>query len=452
MTDVQLDVEADDLVEQITAKVSTKLLATLPQSADVGTMRLQMEEHIKDVVSANSEDFAAGLKASQERINALEDRTGKLADAAATSPPLARDRKFLQDHEAYNPDAIGAKQDGVFGSETEFLRAAFSLRTPRIDPRIALVAEAGDIKADLTGEEVVDGGALVPEEFRPSLLRVMLAANPMRSRATMIPMGSSTLSIPRIRDTDRSDGNLFGGVQTYWLEAGDTIPESQPKFAQVQLVAKALAALTEIQNTTIADSFTSVTALIRAMFGEALNWREQESMLRGDGAGKPLGILESDAMLSLTRKSGGNNVEAEDIHSMEGRLLPGSEQRAVWMIHPGLRKDLGELNLGGVQYQQEDLSRAMPMALNGRPVIANEHCSAPGTAGDIILVDWMYYLIGDRQAMSVAASPHPEFRRNATLVRVIERLDCQPWIRSPITLAQGGADHSVSPFVTLADA
>ena len=185
----------------------------------------------------------------------------------------------------------------------------------------------------------------------------------------------------------------------------------------------------------------------------AIKWKEELSFLRGNGAGRPLGIFDASAAatISVARNAGTNNVDAEDIHAMEGRLLPGSDMRAVWMIHPGLRKDLGALNLGGVQYFQEDLSKRRPMMLNGRPVITCEHCSTPGEAGDIVLIDWMYYLIGDRQAMSHGvSSPHPEFRKNATLVRAISRLDGQPWLDKPLILSEGGAANSVSPFVTLA--
>ena len=53
-----------------------------------------------------------------------------------------------------------------------------------------------------------DGGALVPEEFRAQLLELMVDETAIRSRAFVMPLMSSTLTIPRIRDTDRSDGSL----------------------------------------------------------------------------------------------------------------------------------------------------------------------------------------------------------------------------------------------------
>ena len=75
--------------------------------------------------------------------------------------------------------------------------------------------------------------------------------------------------------------------------------------------------------------------------------------------------------------------------------------------------------------------------------------SAPGQPGDIALVDWRFYLIGDRQAMSLAASEHERFSRAQTVIRTMQRLDGAPWIKKALTPAQG--NETLSPFVTLAE-
>ena len=421
------------------------------------------------LAQGNPPDVAAQIEqAVSARMAAMEAATAEaLAQAAAARADLAAVEQALADRppaqivrstpdllaeidaHRHNPHAPGAAEDGKWDTFAAFLRSAVG----RSGPRPRLIPESGDVGSALAGEDLADGGALIPEEFRAQLMALMISSGmTIRSRATVLPMASATLTIPRIRDTDRQDGHLFGGVQTYWLEVGEDIPESEPEFGQVRLTAKALAALTSVQNTTLADSFTSLPALLAMMFSEAVNWRENQDFLRGSGAGRPLGILESDATISVARASGAPALEADDIHAMEGRLLPGSDQRAVYLFHPGLRADLGRLELGAVQYWQDDLSKTRPTTINGRMAIPFEHCSAPGRRGDIVLADCMYYLIGDRQAMSMSQSEHRRYERNATLIRCVSRLDGQPWIEGAITLAEGGADHTVSPFVTLADA
>ena len=80
-------------------------------------------------------------------------------------------------------------------------------------------------------------------------------------------------------------------------------------------------------------------------------------------------------------------------------------------------------------------------------MLVSEHMPAKGTQGDILLADLKFYLIGDRQAMSMSMSEHSRFRRNQTELRSISRLDGQPWLSTALILADGTTQ--VSPFVTL---
>ena len=91
----------------------------------------------------------------------------------------------------------------------------------------------------------------------------------------------------------------------------------------------------------------------------------------------------------------------------------------------------------------------VPSTLFGYPVFYNEHCSAVGVAGDVILADWSKYLIGDRQAISIDSSKHFRFQNDITAWRAVHRVDGQPWLSDYFTLADGTA--TVSPFVILGD-
>ena len=59
------------------------------------------------------------------------------------------------------------------------------------------------------------GGFLVPEEFRAELLSLALEEAVVRPRATVIPMASNTIKIPRIKDTSHAS-NVHGGVTANW--------------------------------------------------------------------------------------------------------------------------------------------------------------------------------------------------------------------------------------------
>jgi len=89
-----------------------------------------------------------------------------------------------------------------------------------------------------------------------------------------------------------------------------------------------------------------------------------------------------------------------------------------------------------------------PNSLFGRPIIFTEKCSTLGTAGDVILADLDFYLIGDRQTLTMASSSHVRFQNGEIAWRLTERLDGRPWIDTALTPRNGS--NTLSPFVALA--
>jgi HK97 family phage major capsid protein len=95
----------------------------------------------------------------------------------------------------------------------------------------------------------------------------------------------------------------------------------------------------------------------------------------------------------------------------------------------------------------QNLRDGLPTRLMGLPVIFSEKVAAPGSAGDVILADFSYYVIGDRRSLAIASSEHYRFLNDQMTWRFTHRMDGQPWIKAPITLADN--TNTVSPFVYL---
>ncbi|MGD9644055.1 MAG: phage major capsid protein, partial [Elusimicrobiales bacterium] len=72
---------------------------------------------------------------------------------------------------------------------------------------------------------------------------------------------------------------------------------------------------------------------------------------------------------------------------------------------------------------------------------------ALGSKGDLILVDFTYYLIKDGSGPFVAASEHVLFRQNKTVIKVFWNVDGKGWVNEPLTLEDGTT--KVSPYVVL---
>ena len=306
------------------------------------------------------------------------------------------------------------------------------------------------LRSGLTEGVDSEGGFLVPEEYAKRILMRSLEAAVIRPNGpTVIPMSSDTINIPKIVDTSH-ESNVFGGVIAYWTEEAGTKTVKEPTFGQIKLIAKKLTGYTYASDELLADSAVSLDALLVRLFSEAINWYEDDAFIDGDGVGKPLGLLNSGALLAVNR-SAANTIAIADLANVWARLYPQSHGRAIWLANPSTLPQLVALGSAYLTWLKGSagaggLADKPPATLLGRPIVFTEKCEALGTAGDIVLADLSYYLIGDRQRITIASSKHVRFTTDETAWRFVKRVDGQPWVDSAFTPANGS---SLSPFVTL---
>jgi HK97 family phage major capsid protein len=296
------------------------------------------------------------------------------------------------------------------------------------------------------------GGYLVPTEYVARLMAVAGEDAVVRPRAYIQPMVAREQEIPALdQQTAPTAGNtsFYGGVQAIWTAEGGTFTKENANFKLIRLVAHKLAGYTLASNELQADSATALESLLMKLFGGAIGWYEDSAFLSGDGVAKPLGVTQAPGTISVTRSAGGNDFDPADIGAMLKRLLPTSTRKAVWVMHPYLLPSLLALSVGtsGFQTWVNNLRDAAPMTLLGLPVIFSEKMATAGTAGDVLLADFSYYVIGDRQSINIASSEHYAFLSGQTVWKFEERVDGQPWMKSAITLSD--ASSTVSPFVLL---
>ena len=305
-----------------------------------------------------------------------------------------------------------------------------------------------DIK-DLGGSDGATGGYLVPEEYMKEILKVELEKSVVRSSgARVIPMMGDTMKIPALNMVSNASGSMFGGVTAYWTEENATKTESEPKFKRVKLEPKKLCAYTEASDELNNDSVVSMGSLLSNMFGEVLAFEEDYAFLTGDGVGKPLGVTNSPAYVTISRNSG-SVVVTDDIIDMISRFK-GNLSRAKFVINQSSLPYIYKLMDGNDNYiwhpgMSGSISEAAPGTLYGIPIVVSEKVPALGTTGDVMLCDFGYYLIGDRQQIRVEESSHFKFQTDQTVWRAVCRVDGQPWLDSAITPRAGGS--TLSPFV-----
>jgi HK97 family phage major capsid protein len=353
-----------------------------------------------------------------------------------------------------NKHAVGAPLNGLFpdiGSMLQTIWHGRKVHTPENAERLATLN---------TYQEKVpgDGGFLVPEEFRSELLRLSLETSIVRPRARVVPMSSATLRFPAI-DSTSNVSSVFGGIVVYRTEEGAELAESSGSFGAVKLECSKQTALAHVTNELINDTAGAFGMYMDQMFPEAIAFFEDIDFLTGTGVGEPAGAIATNnpALIAVAKEStqavGSASILWENVLRMYARMLPTSLSRAVWVASPDAFFQLATMALnvgvGGSAVWLTDATGAPTLTLLGRPVIMSE--KAPGVVGaqgDISFVDFGYYLIGDRQTMSIESSPHVKFTSDKTTFRVIQRNDGRPWLESKITPHNGSAD--LSPYVQVA--
>lgn len=346
----------------------------------------------------------------------------------------------------YNSYAPGAVLDGSYKSFGEFLYTLHNEKGSfKNNPMLKALNESAG----------AEGGFLVPEEFRASLLAMAIEMGFIRAGATVLPMPRGNLKFPVLRDTSHAS-SVYGGVVARWENAGGNIADnvSQPTFSQVGLVAKKLTGYTIADNELLNDSAIALEALLMRLFPEAIRFFEEESFLNGSGAGEPLGIVNAGCTIEVAAEGGqpADTIVYNNIVKMYARMLPSSVNRAFWLYNPEVFPQLANMAInvgtGGSAVWISNAVGGPPTTIFGRPAYPSEHCAALGDSGDIMFIDPGYYVIGDTQELSVASSMHANFTNDQIVWRFTERLDGRPWLDSALSPKYGS--NSVSPFVKLA--
>lgn len=304
-----------------------------------------------------------------------------------------------------------------------------------------------------------DGGFLVQQDFANEVWRIMHDTDTIATLCRDWPISSNAngTKIPAVDETSRAAGSRWGGVLGYWVAEGGTITASQMKFRQIELDLKKMAALVYATDEILNDS-TQLTTLMTTAVPEELNFMLGDSIINGDGAGKPLGVLNSPALVSIAKETGqaAATIQYENIIKMWSRMPARNRMSAIWIhnqdIEPQLLSVDFPVGTGGVPVflPPGGLSSSPYGTLMGRPLVPTEYNATLGTVGDIMLVDLSQYLLARKANSGVqqAQSIHVQFLTDQTAFRFIMRVDGQPAWYSALTPAKGSATKS--PFVALA--
>lgn len=302
-----------------------------------------------------------------------------------------------------------------------------------------------------------DGGFLVQQDFSDELLGAMFDTGKLATLCNRIQISgnSNGIKLPMIDETSRVSGSRLGSVVSYYVAEAGTITASKPKFRMLELDLKKLTGLCYATDELLADSRV-LEAVIKQSFASEFGFRVDDGIINGSGAGMPLGILNGGGLVTVNKEGGqaASTVVLENVIKMWARLLPGSQEKAVWLCNTNVLPQLYQMSLavgtGGapVFLPGGGVSDEPYASLFGRPLIPIEQCQTLGTAGDLILGNFEDgYVLAEKGGIKTDMSIHVQFLADESVFRFIYRWDGSPTLASSITPYKGSDE--LGHFVAL---
>jgi HK97 family phage major capsid protein len=309
------------------------------------------------------------------------------------------------------------------------------------------------LKATGMSENVpADGGYLLAPQIATGLIERMYNTGEILQRVASDQIGpnSNSMLYNAVDETSRATGSRFGGLRGYWMAEGGTITSSKPTFRQMELKLKKVAALCYATDEQLADTVALESWLNRTV-PEELRFQVEDAIFQGNGVGKPLGIMNGPALVSVTRIDA-NEIDATDIANMWARRWVGVNDY-VWLGAPSVFPQLINLVIGNFPLLLPINGGAQgdpTFSIYGKPFIETEYNAALGTTGDLMLVSLSQYQTINKGGINAASSIHVQFTTDETAFRFIYRIDGQPLWSSALTPFNAGATKS--PYVVLTTA
>lgn len=417
-----------------------------PVATDPSTENKTAPEPKKVVPVTVPDPATAQLKSLSDRVDALERENKQLKRAAA--------RSAIGEVKVSQPDDP-AKPFG-YTCLSEYMLDAWKVQRAGGTPSPKFAAFDAHCKASgLQTMSDADGGALIPDNFLATLLNNVRTQSRILPLCRQIPI-QRNVTIPVVNETSRATGSRYGGVQVYRVAEAATYTSSKPAFRQLRLELNKVTGLCYLTDELMRDSPISVGPIVNDAFAQEFAWTLDNDILRGTGAGQPLGVLNAGSLVSFTRTTT-SHIDYLDVIGMHARLWVYSQGSPGlrWLVNQDTFPDLHKLQIAlgtaaqPVWMPPGALAVTPYSTLLGIPVIPVEQCSTLGTVGDIVLCDFQQYIYSpESSGMTSATSEHLRFLFDETAIKFTLRYDGRPLWNSALTPANGS--NTVSPFVALA--
>lgn len=341
-------------------------------------------------------------------------------------------------------------QDPKFGFESagEYFAAVYQAGTPggTVDPRLGVISAA--ITTSNNESSGPDGGYAIPPEFSANIRALDLEDVNFLAMTDNTPVSGNSMAFPATEVTPWGTT----GSQAFWRAELATMEQSKLVLDLNEFRLNELTVIIPMSGELLDDQ-SALTARISREASAAINYKSNDAIVNGSGAGQPEGYMNSGALVTVAKEGSqvADTIVAENVANMWSRQL--NPVSSTWFINPDAWPQFLTMVLGNQPIWTPPVSgfaNAPGGFLFGRPIVSTDTHQTLGDAQDISFVNLRAYAtITKRSGIQADRSMHLWFDQNAEAFRFIFRLDGHAWMKAPVLPPNSTATRS--PFVTLAE-
>ena len=229
------------------------------------------------------------------------------------------------------------------------------------------------------------GGYLVPDTYDTELVQALAEKNVIRQIAKAIPT------------TQRMHIPVANGIgDAAWIREGEPWGINEADFGEVVLDAYKLATSIRVSDEMLEDGGVDIEEYIRKIYAERIGEAEEEAFVRGNGKGKPLGLMYQAPMGAISELEG--DITLDDILNLEYSVKQAYRDNAVWLMSEDAYHKLRRIpHYDGRPLWNPNLKEGEPEYLFGHRIYICKSMDdvAPGSI-PVMFGDFRFFWIGDR--------------------------------------------------------
>jgi HK97 family phage major capsid protein len=362
------------------------------------------DERLKEIEKKGTADplLVSKVDKINESLNQFEDLNQKLTLADQQNKAMQEQLDSVETE--LKRIGLGGTGNGVIDEEAKKYEKAFNeyLRKTgddvSVEGRKALIEK----KALVASNDALGGYYLAPPEMQSSIIKDLVELSPIRSLATVTPVGSKSLLLPKRTAT-------FTAVRV--AETGTRSETTGYGTGMVEIFAPDMYAEVHISEQMLEDSAYNLEAEMQMEFEEQFAVLEGTESVNGIGGGGEMEGILVNSDVGETVSGDADEITADGILGVFYDIKSIYASRGSYILNRASIKKVRLLKDQNDQYLwMPGLAQGQPNTINGAPYV--EFPSMPNEAADAYPVAFgdfrRAYRVVDRVLLSVLRDPYTQ--------------------------------------------